>query len=325
MYKVFWAVAVVITTLGAGFAGVAHGQQYPTRPLRIIVPFPPGGGIDYLARLLGQKITESWGQSVIVDNRVGGSGIIGMEIAARAAPDGYTILFADVGAISINPHIFKKLPYDSLRDFQPITKIADIPLTCAVHPSLGVSSLKDLVAKAKAKPGETLYGSAGNGSMLHLATELLARRTGIVLTHVPFKGGSLALNALISNQVNLLCMSTSTLKPFVQQGRISALAISTAQRSQATPDLPTVAEQGYPGYESAQWVGVLVPRATSKFIVAKLHDEIVRILGLPEVRERLTGLGFEPVGNTPEAFTGQIREDGKKYGRLAAEIGLRLD
>ncbi len=286
---------------------------------------PPGGGADFLSRVIGPKITESWGQSVIVDNRGGGSGIIAMEIAARAAPDGYTILIADVGTLSVNRYLFKKLPYDTLRDFQPVTKIADIPLTCAAPASLGVSSLKDFVALAKAKPAEIFYGSAGNGSMLHLATELLARRTGIVLTHVPFKGGSLAVTALLGNQVNLLCMTTSSLKPYVQQGRLTALAVSTARRTPAMPDLPTVAEQGYPGYESTQWVGLLVPRATPKVIVAKLHAEIVRILSLPEVRQRLISAGAEPVGNTPEAFTAQIREDGEKYGRLAAEIGLRLD
>lgn len=323
MYKLCRAVAAA--TLVAGFAGVAHGQQYPTRPLRLILPFPPGGGADFLSRVIGPKITESWGQSVIVDNRGGGSGIIAMEMAARAAPDGHTILIADVGTLSVNPYLFKKLPYDTLRDFQPVTKIADIPLTCAAPPSLGVSSLKDLVALAKAKPGEIFYGSAGNGSMLHLATELFARRAGIALTHVPFKGGSLALTALLSNQVSLLCMTTSSLKPYVQQGRITALAVSTARRTPAMPDLPTVAEQGYPGYESTQWVGLLVPRATPKFIVAKLHAEIVRILSLPELRERLISAGAEPVGNTPEAFTAQILEDGRKYGKLATEIGLRLD
>ncbi len=313
--------AILVTTATSG----VQAQSYPTRPLRLIVPFPPGGGADFLSRVLGPKLTESWGQSVIVDNRGGGSGVIGVEIAARAAPDGYTLLFGDVGTLSINPYIFSKLPYEPLRDFQAITKIADIPLTCAAHPSLRVSTLKELIAAAKNKSVDILYSSAGNGSMTHLAAELLGRRAGVTFTHVPFKGGGLALNALLSNQVNLLCMTTSSLKPHVQAGRVTALAISTAQRSPAMPDLPTVAEQGYPGYESTQWVGLLAPRDTPMFIVAKLHAEFVRILNLADVRERLTSSGAEPVSNTPAAFTAQIRADGEKFGKLAAEIGLRLD
>jgi tripartite-type tricarboxylate transporter receptor subunit TctC len=245
--------------------------------------------------------------------------------AARAAPDGHTILMTEVGTLSINPSVFKKLPYDPFRDFQPVTKIGDIPLTCAVHPSLRTATLQDFVATARSKPEELRFASAGNGSMLHLATELFAQRAGIKLTHVPYKGGSLALNALLSNQVNLLCMTTSSLKPHVQQGRITALAISTAQRSPSLPDLRTIAEQGYPGYDATQWVGMLVPRATPKAIVMKLHAEVVRILALPDVRDRLQVAGVEPVGNTPDAFAAQIRADANKYGKLAAELGIRLD
>lgn len=317
--------ATATAALALVFIGSALAQDYPSRPLRLIAPFPPGGGIDFLARILGQKMTESWGQQVVIDNRSGGSGIIGMEIAARAAPDGYTILMSEVGTLSINPSVFSRLSYDPLRDFQPVTKVGDIPLTCAVHPSLRITTLQDFVSAAKAKPGELRFASAGNGSMLHLATELFAKRAGIKLTHVPYKGGSLGLNALLSNEVSLLCMTTSSLLPHVQQGRINALAISTAQRSQSLPDLRTIAEQGYAGYDTAQWVGMLVPKATPKSIVTKLHAESVRILALPDVRDRLKTAGVEVVGNTPDAFAAQIRADTEKYGMLAAELGIRLD
>ncbi|MEQ1775212.1 MAG: tripartite tricarboxylate transporter substrate binding protein [Burkholderiales bacterium] len=321
----FTTPATLTAALALVFIGSALAQDYPSRPLRLIAPFPPGGGIDFLARILGQKMTESWGQQVVIDNRSGGSGIIGMEIAARAAPDGYTILMSEVGTLSINPSVFSRLSYDPLRDFQPVTKVGDIPLTCAVHPSLRITTLQDFVAAAKAKPGELRFASAGNGSMLHLATELFAKRAGIKLTHVPYKGGSLGLNALLSNEVNLLCMTTSSLLPHVQQGRINALAISTAQRSQSLPDLRTIAEQGYAGYDTAQWVGMLVPKATPKSIVTKLHAESVRILALPDVRDRLKTAGVEAVGNTPDAFAAQIRADTEKYGKLASELGIRLD
>jgi tripartite-type tricarboxylate transporter receptor subunit TctC len=306
-------------------ASAAYAQDYPTRPLRLIIPFPPGGGADFLSRVLGPRITEHWGQSVIVDNRGGGSGIIGVELAARAAPDGYTLLFGDVGTLSINPTIFRKLPYDPIRDFHAITKIADQPLTCATHPSLRVTNLKELIAAVKSKAVEVRYSSAGTGSMTHLAAELISRRAGVNFTHVPFKGGGLALNALLANQVNLVCMTTASVKPHVQAGRITAIAMSTAQRSAAMPDLPTVAEQGFPGYESTQWVGLLAPRGTPPAVLNKLHGEFVRILHMPDVRERLSSAGSDPVGNTPAAFGAQLREDGKKYGKLAAELGLRLD
>lgn len=321
----FTTPATATAALALVFIGPALAQDYPSRPLRLIAPFPPGGGVDFLARILGQKMTESWGQQVVIDNRSGGSGIIGMEIAARAAPDGYTILMSEVGTLSINPSVFSRLSYDTLRDFQPVTKVGDIPLTCAVHPSLRITTLQDFVAAAKAKPGELRFASAGNGSMLHLATELFAKRAGIKLTHVPYKGGGLGLNALLSNEVNLLCMTTSSLLPHVQQGRINALAISTAQRSQSLPDLRTIAEQGYAGYDTAQWVGMLVPKATPKSIVSKLHAESVRILALPDVRDRLKTAGVEAVGNTPDAFAAQIRADTEKYGKLASELGIRLD
>ena len=321
------SIQLAISATALLLIGVAPviAQDYPNRPLRLIAPFPPGGGVDFLARMVGQKMTENWGQPVVIDNRSGGSGIIGMEIAARAAPDGYTLLMSEVGGLSINPAVFSKLPYDPLRDFQPVTKVGDIPLTCAAHPSLRITTLPDFVAAAKARPGELRYASAGNGSMLHLATELFAKRAGIKLTHVPYKGGSLGLNALLSNEVHLLCMTTSSLLQHVQQGRIHALAISTAQRSASLPDLRTIAEQGYPGYDTAQWVGLLAPRATSPAVVAKLHAELVRILALPDVRERLKTAGVEAVGNTPAQFAAQIRADSEKYGKLAAELGIRLD
>lgn len=320
-------VTIALSSLAVAAPGDAQDREtaYPNRPLRLIAPFPPGGGVDFISRILGQKLTDRWGQQIVVDNRSGGSGIIGMEMAARAAPDGYTLLMTEVGTLSINPSVFRKLPYDPMRDFAPVTKVADIPLMCAAHPSLRIVSLKDLEAVAKAKPGQLRYASAGNGSMLHLATELLARQAGIALTHVPYKGGAAAVAALQSNEVNVLCMTTSSLKPFAEQGRISALAITSARRSQSLPDLPTVAEQGYPGYELAQWVGLLVPSGTPPRTVARLHREVTRILGLPDVRDRLLTAGAEPVGNTPEEFAAQIRADAEKYGKVARDLAIRLD
>jgi len=314
------AVALVCLHPGAGRA-----QDYPLRPIRIVAPFPPGGGVDFMARIVGQKMTERWNQQIVVDNRGGGSGIVGMEIAARATPDGYTLLMTEVGTLSINPSVFRKLPYDTLRDFQPITKLGDIPLTCATHPSLRIGTLQEFVAAARAKSGAMSFASAGNGSMLHLATELFAQRAGLKLIHVPYKGGNLALNALVSNEVSLICMTTSSLKPHVQQGRIIALAMSTAERSPSLPAVPTIAEQGFPGYDAAQWVGMLAPRATPGTVVARLHAETIRILALPDIREKLQAAGVEPVGNTPQEFTAQIRADMQKYGKLAATLGLRLD
>ncbi len=316
--------AIVAAALAFPQAGLVCAQDYPVRPLRIVAPYPPGGGVDFIARILGQKMAEQWGQPAVVENRSGASGIIGMEIAARATPDGHTLLVSEVGALSINPSVFKKLPYDPQRDFQPITKIGDIPLTCAVHPSLRIATLRDLVAAAKAKPGELRFASAGNGSMLHLATELLAKNAGIKLTHVPFKGSALGVIALFANDVNLLCITISTLKPHIEQKRVVPVAITTLRRSPSLPDLPTIAEQGYPGFDAAQWIGLLAPRATPKAIVTKLHAEAIRIIALPDVREKLQTAGVEPVANTPEAFAAQIRADAQKFGKLAMELGIHV-
>ncbi len=319
------AFVIAIAAVVSMHPGAAFTQDFPSRPIRIITPFAAGGGVDFIARILSQKMAEQWGQPVVVDNRAGGSGIIGLDIVARAAPDGHTLLVGEVGTLAINPSIFKKLPYDSQRDFQPISKVGDIPLTCGVLPVLRITTLKGFIAAASAKPGEMRFASAGNGSLLHLATEMFAQRAGIKLSHIPYKGGASGLNALLTNEVNLLCMTTSTLKPHIQQGRITPLAISTARRSPSLPDLPTIAELGYPGFDAAQWIGLLAPKATPKPVITKLHAEVVRILALSDVRDRLQTAGVEAVGNTPEAFTAQIRADTAKYGKLAKELDIRLD
>jgi tripartite-type tricarboxylate transporter receptor subunit TctC len=306
-------------------ASVAYAQTYPTKPVRFVVPFAPGGGSDLVARIVAVKITDALGQPVIVDSRPGAAGTIGADIAAKSPPDGYTLLLGSNGPLAINPSLYVKLPYDAVRDFAPVSIATVMPFLLVTHPSLPVRSVKDLVALAKTKPGELNYGSPGNGSTTHLANELLKSMTGMQIVHVPYKGVAPAATDLISGQLQMMSGDLSTLLPHVRSGRMRAIAVTASRRSNLLPDMPTVAESGVAGYEAVGWFGVLVPAGTPQPIVDRLNAAIVKGLATSDARERLAVFGGDVGGNTPEQFAAHIRNEAAKWSKLVKSLGLKGD
>jgi tripartite-type tricarboxylate transporter receptor subunit TctC len=304
-------------------ASTAHAQQYPTKPLRFVVPFAAGGGSDLVARTVAAKITESIGQTVIVDNRAGAAGTIGADIVAKSPPDGHTLLLGSSGPIAINPSLYAKLPYDAARDFAPVSVVTVMPFLLVVHPALPVKSVKELVALAKARPGQLNYGSPGSGSTTHLANELFKSMTGVQITHVPYKGVAPAATDLISGQVQMMSGDLSTLLPHVRSQRMRALAVTGANRSSLLPDVPTVAESGVPGYEASGWFGVLVPAATPPAIIERLNTAVVKGLAAGDARDRLGALGGDVGGSTPEQFAARIKAESAKWAKLIKALGLK--
>ncbi len=310
------------------FGGVAHGalaQSYPAKPIRLVAPFPPGGATDTLSRTIGQKLSDRLMQPVMIDNRPGAGGSIAAEVTAKAAPDGYTLFMGTAGTHGINPALYARLPYDPIRDFAPVALVAYVPNVLVVHPSVPTTSLKGLIALANAKPRELSFASVGNGSGPHLAMELLKSMAGIDMVHVPYKGSAPALTDLLSGRVALMFDAMASALPHVKAGRLRALAVTGAKRSAAAPDVPTVAEAGLPGYEINPWFGVFAPAGTPTEVVAKLSDEITKILNMPDVRERLIGQGLEPAGGTPEQFAAHVGSEMKKWARLVKRSGARID
>jgi tripartite-type tricarboxylate transporter receptor subunit TctC len=303
----------------------ANAQTYPTKSIRFIVPFSPGGGADIVARAVGQKLAESLGQQVIIDNRTGAAGIIGMEAAAKSPPDGYTIVLGQTGPNSINPSLYDKLPYDALKDFAPITETTRYPYILVVHPSVPVRNIRELIALAKAHPNDLTYASAGNGAANHLAAELLKTMAQIKMVHVPYKASAPALIDVLGGHVSMMFDPIITCMPHVRTGKLRALAITSLQRTTMAPELPTVAETGLPGYEAIGWHGILAPASTPKEIVAKLNTEIVRSLRTPDMRSRFAEQGAEPVGNTPEEFAGFLKEDQEKWSKVVKTAGVRAN
>ena len=307
-------------------SGAAHGQPaYPAKAIRMVVPFPAGGTTDILARVVGQKITEATSQQVIIDNRPGAGGNIGTEIAAKALPDGYTLLTDPGSTLTINPSLFAKLPFDPLRDFAPVTIIAAVPNLLVVHPSLPVKSVKELISLARSRPGKLNYASTGAGQSTHLSMELFKLMAAVDVTHIPYKGSSPALTDLLAGQVTLMFDNMPSCLPHVKAGKLRALAVSTLKRSPALPQLPTVAESGLPGFEVSVWFGVLAPAGTSRDIVSRLNAIIVNALTSADVRERLAGQGAEPIGNTPEQFTAQMERDLVKWAKVVKDANIKLD
>ncbi len=319
--KTSFALCAALLLPAAAFAQT----KYPAKPLRLILPFAAGSAVDALARLYAQRITESWGQQVIVDNRVGANGIIGMEAIARAPADGYSIGMGNIATLTINPALYPKLPYDSLRDFIPVSLTATIGNCLIVHPSLPVKSVPELVALAKKRPGELIYASGGVGSAQHIPMELLQSMSGIRLMHIAYKGITPAFNDVMAGQVLMAVTGISQSLPYHRNGRLRMIGTTGVKRALATPDVPTIAEQGLAGYEADSWTGVLLPRGVPPDIVAQLQAEVVRITNLPDTKERLTAAGFETVGSTSEAFAALIKNDLTRLGKVIREANIRAE
>ncbi len=315
----------MIAMLLAGAALGAQAENYPSKPIRMIVPFSVGGTTDILARIIGQELTKAWGQQVIIDNRPGAGGNIGADLVAKSAPDGYTLVMGTVGTHAINASLYKKMPYDTVKDFAPITLVAAVPNVLVVHPAVPAKSVKELIEYAKANPGKLSFASSGNGTSVHLSGELFKAMAGVSMTHIPYKGSAPAIIDLMGGQVQLMFDNMPTALPHVKAGRLRALAVTSAKRSPAMPDLPTIAEAGVAGYEASSWFGVLAPAGTPSAIVTKLNGEIVRILGLPEIKERLLSQGAEPVGNSPEQFAAHITAEMAKWGNVVKASGAQVD
>ena len=312
-----WLVGLFMST------AVAHAQNYPVKPVRVITPFTAGSAIDTLARVLGQKLGDNWSQQVVTDNRIGANGIIGTEAAAKAPADGYTVYLGNISTLAVNPHLYLKLPYDSVRDFVPVTMAATIPVVLVVHPSLPVKSVKELIALAKAHPGELNYASGGTGSAQHLPMEMLRVETGINIVHVPYKGLGPAFSDVLGGQVPMMFTGVSNVVPHMKTGRLRVLAIGSPKRSSTLPEVPTVAEAGVPGFDFDSWTGYLAPTGTPKELINKLHADITRTLTAPDVREKLTSLGFDLVGSTPEALAALVRNDIARFGKLIKAAGIK--
>jgi tripartite-type tricarboxylate transporter receptor subunit TctC len=303
---------------------IVWAQNYPSRPIRLIVPFPPAGGADAIARTIGQKLTEALGQPVVIDNRAGAGGIIGLDTAAKAAPDGYTLLMAPSGPMVIHPSLHAKLSYDPSKDFAPISQITSTPLILVVHPSLPAKSVKTFIQLAKASPSTLNFASVGKGGSSHLAAELFMMMTATDMVHVPYKGLSPALTALLSGEVQLMFASPAIL-PQVRSGKLLPLAVTSAKRSPALPEVPTIAESGVPGYETASWYGMLAPAGTPRAIIERLNREIVKILFVPELRKKLALEGAEPVGNSPDDFAEYIRLELARWAKTVKQARIQLE
>ena len=306
-------------------AASAAAQTYPNRPIRLVVPFAPGGSADLVARVLGQKLNESWGQQVIVENKPGGSGMIGNDFVAKSAPDGYTLTVGTMGPFSVNQTLFEKVPYDNVRDFAPITLTGIASHVLVANPSVPVLTVNELIALAKTKPGQLAFASSGNGNATHLTFELFKAMAGVDIVHVPYKGGGPAMADLVGGQVSFSFASMPSALPYVQAGRLRAIAVGGAHRSPLFPDVPTVAEAGLPGFVSEDWQGILAPAKTPADVVAKLNSEFVRLLALPDVKAKLAAFGFDAKTSTPQWLAEFIRSETAKWARVLKQSGTKAE
>jgi tripartite-type tricarboxylate transporter receptor subunit TctC len=319
------ALGCALAVLQFSFSGLSMAQTapYPTKPIRLVVPFVPGGSTDLVARLMAQKLGDAWGQQVLVDNRPGAGGNVGVEFVAKSAPDGYTLVFGHVGTFGFGPSLYPKLPYDPINDFAPVILFASVPNLIAVHPSLPAKTVKELIAIARAKPGVLNYGSSGNGSASHLATEYFKLLTKTDLTPIAYKGTGPLVTDLIAGQTQLTITGVPPLAPHVQSGRLRALAVANAQRVPLLPDTPTAIESGVPGYEVTTWFGPLAPAKTPREIVVKMNAELVKILQRPDMKERLLAEGADPLGSTPEQFGAYIKGEIDRWAKVVKAANIR--
>ena len=309
----------------AAIAFSAQAADYPEKPIRLLVPAAPGGGADFVARILGVKLTEALGQTVVVENRAGASGTIAADNAAKSTADGYTLLMGQSTSVVIAPHLYKKLGYDTLRDLAPVTLVAQVPNILVVHPSVPARTVSEFIALAKAQPELLNYGSSGNGAPSHLAGEMFKSATGVKMVHVPYKGAGLAVNGLIAGEIQVMFAPIVAVLPQVKAGRLRALAVTSATRSAAAPELPTLAESGLPGYEISSWFGLFAPANTPTPVIERLYRETAKALQSPDVRERFAREGAEPVGSSPADFTVYVRAEYAKYTRIVRDSGIKAD
>jgi tripartite-type tricarboxylate transporter receptor subunit TctC len=317
------ALVALIALAAPAAMSAEQASEYPSRPIRLVVPFVAGGSTDIIARVLGQKLAEQWGRQVVVDNRGGANGVIAMEIVARAAPDGYTLVLGYIANLGTATALNPKLPYDPVKDYAPISHIASAPSIGVIHPGVPAKNLQDLIALARAKPAAISFGSAAVGSMGHLSGELINRLAGVRMQHVPYKGGGQAVIDVLAGQIPLVIIGMTAATPHVRAGRLRAIFTTGATRSFAFPDVLTVAEQGFPGFSADAWYGLLAPARTPRPIVDKLHSEVVRIVKLPDAKERLANVGFEIVGSSPEEFSKLIRDEIPKWTKIVREGAIR--
>jgi tripartite-type tricarboxylate transporter receptor subunit TctC len=319
-----WAkLAVLLTAIGATHA-VAQSGAYPNKPIRWVIPFAAGGGTDMIARPIAQKLSERLGQPITYENRGGGSGLIAGEIVARAAPDGYTLLVPSAAVMAVNVSLFPKMPFDPAKDFTPVTKLVSVPNMLAAHPSFPARTIAELVTYLKANPGKVNYGSSGNGAAGHLSMETFRLMAGFTAVHVPYKGAGPANVALLGGEVALVFANPSVFLPHIKAGRLRAIGIGSLKRIAALPELPTFHESGYANFETGSWYGIVAPTGTPPAIVSRLHRETVTVLNLPEIIAQFTAEGAQPVGNTPQAFRQEIRDDIAKWAKVIREADIKL-
>lgn len=319
LHKGLWVAALVLV------AHVVHAQSYPTKPIRMVIGFTPGTATDIIARIVGQKLSPNLGQQIVIENRDGAGGTIAATIAARASPDGYTLWVAASGQLVVSPHLYTKLPYSPIKDFSPIAMLAAVPNVLVVHPSLPVTSVKDLVELAKAKPGQINYASSGKGSASHLNSELFKSLTGVNMVEIPYKSSAQAMTDLIAGQVSLNFPTLPATMPHIKAGKLRALAVTSGTRSKAMPEVPTMAEAGIATYEATNAYAIATPAGTPRTIISRLNDEVNKALRTPDVTEKMMSLGAEPLGGGPDEMARYIREGLAKWGKLIGSLGIRVD
>ena len=324
MHTTLRHIALALLSAALAWPAISAAQSYPTRTIRIIVPYAPGGSTDVVFRLLAPRLAEDFGQPVVVDNRPGGSSTIGLDLAAKSPPDGHTWGTPNI-TFGANPSLIKKMPFDSEKDLLPVSQVAVVTMVLSLHPSVPAKSVKQLIALAKARPGELNFSSAGNASANHLATAKFMHMSGAKLTHIPYQGGGPAVISLVSGETSMLFATIPSAIQHIQSGRLRGLAVSRAQRNSALPDVPTVAEAGVPGYEAIEWNGVMVPAGTPPAVVRRIHQALVKALAIPAVKERIVQIGSDPVGNSPEEFTAFIKSEIAAWAKVIKEVGITVE